>query len=216
MTCKWSQARDFYVSFITPRLRRRKNIYYSPCQTEIKAGYVMSVTHNSLGVIITLLDHSMPIRLVCKQCWVRWWLKHKYKICVKKFFIWQNEIRKIISQCFYFFIQEYCSASCGKCGTLIDKDNISAVVIILLYHDRACVVAAINRITIQPKAGNAAYHTGGEPALLCPNLSKSPFKVSLVASYSVFTQTFITFSITLSLSYVLFDMVCSQRFSHQQ
>ena len=109
---------------------------------------------------------------------------------MRKILIWQNEITKIISQCFYFFIPEYCSASCGKCGTLIDKDNISAVVIILLYHDRACVVAAINRITIQPKAGNAAYHTGGEPALLCPNLSKSLFNVSLVASYS------------LSLSYI--------------
>ena len=88
MSCKWSQARDFYVSFITPRLRRRKNIYYSPCQTEIKAGYVMSGTHNSPSVIITLLDHSMPIRLVCKQCWVRWWWEYKYKIKLNLNQIW--------------------------------------------------------------------------------------------------------------------------------
>ena len=117
-------------------------------------------------------------------------------MCDKNFH-WKNEITKIISQCFYFFIPEYCTASCGKCGTLIDKDNISAVVIILLYHDRACVVAAINRITIQPKAGNAAYHTGGEPALLCPKPLQEPiqrFPCCFIFTLTFLHQLFITFT----------------------
>ena len=43
----------------------------------------------------------------------------------------------------------------------MEKIIISAFIIILLYHRSSNVVVVVNRITIQPKAGSAAYHTRG-------------------------------------------------------
>ena len=68
-------------------------------------------------------------------------------------------------------------------SVVMEEIIISAVIIILLYHCWLYVVVVVNRITIQPKAGNAAYHTRGLPSLF-----KSLFNVFIITYLSLSIQ----------------------------
>ena len=72
----------------------------------------------------------------------------------------------------------------GECG--LEEIIISAVIIILLYHCRLYVVVVVNRITIQPKAGNAAYHT--RAPLFVQKPTSSLFNVFIITSLSLSIQ----------------------------
>ena len=79
-------------------------------------------------------------------------------------------------------------------SVVMEEIIISAVLIILLYHCWLYVVVVVNRITIQPKAGNAAYHT------------RAPLFVQKPTS-SLFNVFIITY---LSLSIPKNKMLCTQ------